>query len=157
VDRVVLGGDAHHLRAAPGHGAQIGVLAAVALEHEPLGGVDLGDAVGDLEIEDLGGLPEALRVLGGLEDHALVGTLALEDARGVMERVRQHVELGILPGHELSVVPDPSLTLVEGGSAHLPSPRVSGSFVVRGRKISQLQARSSLAGRSFVSRKPVDE
>ena len=35
-----------------------------------------------------------------------------------MEAVREDVELGILPGYDLPVVPDPSITLIEGGRGH---------------------------------------
>jgi hypothetical protein len=32
-----------------------------------------------------------------------------------MQRVRENVELGVLPGNELPVVPDPTVALIEGG------------------------------------------
>jgi hypothetical protein len=122
VDLVALSRNAHHLRAAPGDRAQVGVLLPVLFEHQTLGRVDLGHAVGDLEIEDLGRFPQALRMLGGLEDLAAIGALALEHARSVVEAVGENVELGVLPGYDLPVVPDPSITLIEGGSGHRSSP-----------------------------------
>ena len=79
VDLVVLGGDGHHLRAAPGHGAHILIAAAVELHNLVLGGVELLDRIGDLEIHDLGRLVQADRMLVRLEDHAAIGALALED------------------------------------------------------------------------------
>src|SRR3712207_7035447 len=53
---------AHHLRAAPGDGTHIGVLLPVLFQHELLCRIDLGDAVRDLEVEDLGGFLQPLGI-----------------------------------------------------------------------------------------------
>ena len=80
VDLVVLRRDAHHFGAAPGDRAHIGVLLAVLLQHQALGGVDLGDRIGNFEVEDLRRLLQALGMLGAFEDLAAIGALALEHA-----------------------------------------------------------------------------
>jgi hypothetical protein len=84
MDGVVHARNRHHLRAAPGDRADIGVLEAVLREAEIFRRVDLGDRIGDREIHDLGRFVEALRMLGAFVDDAVIGTLALEDAGAVM-------------------------------------------------------------------------
>ena len=80
VDLVVLRRHAHHLRAAPGDRPHIGVRLAVLLEHQPLGGVDLGDRIGDFEVEDLRRRFSRSECSVRLEDLAAIGALALEHA-----------------------------------------------------------------------------
>src|SRR5262249_3280431 len=75
--------------------------------------VDLGDRIGNLEVEQAGGLPQPLGMLGTLEDFAAIGPFALEHAACIMEPMGEHVQLGVLPGHELAVVPDDAVALVE--------------------------------------------
>jgi hypothetical protein len=48
-----------------------------------------------------------------LKNLAAVGALALEHAGAVMQPVGEHVQLGVGPGNQLPVVPDPAITLVE--------------------------------------------
>ena len=59
----------------------------------------------------------------------LVAADALEDARAVVQAVREHVDLGVLPGDELAVVPDQlrfdhcrPLPFAIGARARPPSP-----------------------------------
>ena len=87
MDGVVLGRDAHHLRTAPGDGTQVSVGEAAGLEHEFLGRLDLGDAVGNREIEILRRAEQALGMLVALEDPSAIGALALEHRRAVMQAV----------------------------------------------------------------------
>ena len=68
-------------------GAHIGVLLAVLLQHEPLGGVDLGDRVGDFEVEHLRRALQPLGMLGALEDLAAIGALALEHGARIVQAV----------------------------------------------------------------------
>ena len=58
-------------------------------------------------------MAQALGMLGRLEDLAAIGALALEDGAGVMQRVGQNMRLGVAPGDELAVVPDPAVAIVE--------------------------------------------
>ncbi len=127
VDGVVLRRDAHHLGAAPGDRPHIGVLLPVLLQHQALGRVDLGDRVGDLEIEHLRRALEPLGMLGALEDLAAIGALALEHAAGVVQAVGEHVHRGIAPGHELAVVPDDAVEPVVGLFRHGTSSSDLGS------------------------------
>ncbi len=53
VDARVLGGDAHLLRAAPCDGADVALDEPLRLDHVAAGLVDLCDAIGDLEAEDV--------------------------------------------------------------------------------------------------------
>jgi hypothetical protein len=71
-------------------------------------------------------------MLGGFEDHAAIGALALEHARGIVEGMRQDVDLGLLPGNEVPVIPDPTVALIEGGCRHR-SLLVSTRFRLRDR------------------------
>ena len=118
MDFVLLGGDRHHLGAAPGDGAHILVAAAIELHHLVLGGVQLLHGIGNLEIHYLGGFPEAHRMFGRLEDHATIGALALEHGGAVMQAMGQHMHLGVLPGHDLAIEPDPAVALVKGDGGH---------------------------------------
>src|SRR5690606_34925758 len=104
--------------------AHIGVLLVVALQHQPLGGVDLGDRLGNLEIENVGGPLEPFGMLGDLENLAAVGALALEHAAAVMQRMGQHADLGVRCGHKLAVEPDQVRPLIER-HRHDSSPSVT--------------------------------
>jgi hypothetical protein len=57
-------------------------------------------------------------MLCGLEDLAPVGALALEDTGCIVETVREDMELGLFPRYDPSIVPDPSVTLIERGRGH---------------------------------------
>ena len=106
MDFVLLRRDAQLLRAAPGDGAHVGVFLIVAVEHQPLGGVDLGHRIGNFEVEDVGRALQPLGMLGALVDRAAIGALALEHAACVVQPVGQHADLGVRRGHELAVEPD---------------------------------------------------
>ncbi len=41
----------------------------------------------------------------------LVGTNAFEDAHAVMQGMSEHVDLGVAPGHELTIHPDPAVAI----------------------------------------------
>ena len=101
-----LRGDAHLLAAAPGDRADVAVRQLVGLDHVAAGLVDLGDRIGDLEVEGLRAVMQALDVLGELEDLAAIGALALEHRAAVVQGVREHVDVGLAPGDELAVEPD---------------------------------------------------
>src|SRR6185369_3774494 len=118
VDGVALRRDAHHLRAAPGDRADIGFLAAVLLDHLLLGGDDLGNRIGDFEVEHLGRLLETFGMFDGLEDFAAVGALALEHAACVVQAMAKHMQVGFAPRHQLAVVPDDPFETVVGLRSH---------------------------------------
>jgi hypothetical protein len=113
VDRVVLRRDAHHLRAAPGDRPQIGVGHVIRLQHQRLGGVDLGDRIGHLEVEHPRRFLEALRMRGRLEDRPAIGALTLEYRARVVHCVGKNVNLGVAPRHKLAVEPDHAVAVVE--------------------------------------------
>jgi hypothetical protein len=143
MDLVVLGRDAHHLRAAPGDRPHIGVDETVLLQRLGLGRVDLGGAVGRLEIEDARRMAQALGMLGRFEDLAAVGALALEDGAGVVKRVGQNMRLGVAPEDELAVAPDPAVLLGLAGQIlilrrrGLNNPTSLAAFPTRSRAICQ--------------------
>ena len=118
MDRVALCRNAHHFGAAPGDRADIGFLLAVLVDHELLGGVDLGDGIRNFEIEDIGGALQPLGMFGALEDLAAIGALALEHAARIVQAVAEHMEVGLVPGHELAVVPDDPFEPVIGLGSH---------------------------------------
>src|SRR6185369_12839871 len=95
----------------------------VGLDRSAAGLVDLGDAVGDREVQRLGALVEPRAVLRQLEDLAAVGPLPLEHGAGVVQPVAQHMQVGLTPGHELAVEPDESVAVVIGDQiGHTLSP-----------------------------------
>ena len=67
-------------------------------------------ADGARDHEDVGGAEQPLRVVGQAEDGRAaigrVGAHALEAPHPVVQRVREHVDLGITPGHVLAIHPD---------------------------------------------------
>ncbi len=118
MDLVVLGRDAHHFRAAPGDRTHIGVDEAVLGERQRLGRVDLGHAPGHLEIENARRFLQALGMLGRLEDRAAIGALAFENRAAVMQGVGEDMNLGVAPGRQLAVEPNPSVSIVECLARH---------------------------------------
>src|SRR5690606_27025820 len=74
------------------------------------------------EIERLARRDQALAMRAGLEDLPAIGALALEHAARIVKPMRQHVNLGILPGHEFAVKPDPAVALVHRDASHCTSP-----------------------------------
>src|SRR5262249_739892 len=75
--------------------------------------------------EPAGGLVQPLGMLGAFEDFAAVSALALEHAAGVVQPVREHVQFGVFPRHELAVVPDNPVSLVEGQGHAAPPATLS--------------------------------
>ena len=66
--------------------------------------------VGQSQVVELGRLGEPIEVVPVAEDRraalGLVAADALEDAGAVVQAMGEHVHLGVLPGHELAVVPN---------------------------------------------------
>ncbi len=121
VDAVALGADAELLGADPHQRAQVAALQLVLAHHLLLRLVELLGRERDLHAQDLGAVEQALGVLGQAEDRravgGLVGAHALESAAAVVQRVAQHVDLGVAPVHELAVHPDLAVTIVQCGGA----------------------------------------
>ena len=111
VDPGGLGRDAHHLAAAPRDRAHVAVHEIVGLDRLPARLVDLLDRVGDLEVERLGAVDEALRVLGQLEDFAIVGTFPLEHGAGIVQAVAEDMKACFPPGDQLAVEPDEAVAI----------------------------------------------
>ena len=118
MDLAVLGGDAELFRPQIGDGADIAVDQAVARAGFLAGGVDLGHAIGNLEVEQLGGALQAFAVRGQLEDFTAIHTLTLEHRRAVVKAMGQNVRFRLPPGNEFSIKPDPSVTIVERNEGH---------------------------------------
>ena len=113
VDLRFLRRDAHLLGAAPGERAHIGVLEPARGEHVAAGGVDLLDAVGYFEAEQLARLPQPPAVVGESEYLAAISALPLEHGRGVMERVGEDVDVRLPPWDEPAVEPDRAVAVIE--------------------------------------------
>ena len=110
LDRALERVDAHLAVAAEGDGADVAGGDAVGLDDIDDGGGELVGGVGQGHAVDLGGVDEARHVLGQAEDAGAVGlgvaADALEDRRAVVDDVGHDVNLRLIPGDELSVVPD---------------------------------------------------
>ena len=119
VDRVGLGRHAHHLGAAPGDRADVAVGDLVAQHHLAVGGVDLVDRVGDLEVQQPRRVEQPLGVVLQMKDLAVVDALALEHAGRIVQTMRQHMHLGILPRQHLAVEPDGPVELVVCDCCHM--------------------------------------
>ncbi len=120
VDRVLLRRNAHHLRAAPGDRAEIGVGEPGAGERLLLGGGDLVLAKRDLKPHRLSGREQAVGMGLTREDLAPVGALPFEHGARIMQRVGQDVDLRVAPGHEHAVHPDLAVQLIEGNCHRRP-------------------------------------
>src|SRR3546814_1703355 len=90
----------------------IGVGEIIGLQGLAAGGVDFVHRPGQIEPEDGGAPPQPRAVLGQLKNVAAIGALSLEDGRGVVERVGQHMDVGLAPGHQLAVEPDQPVAVV---------------------------------------------
>ena len=73
-------------------------------------GADLVERVRDRHVVELGRPEQPHEVIVVAEDRRstgrFVGALTLEHSGSVVETVRQYVDLRVLPGDQLSVVPD---------------------------------------------------
>ena len=58
-----------------------------------------------------------------LVDAAVIDALALEHAGAVMQAMGQHMGLGLAPGHQLAVIPERAVALVEGNDVCHDNPR----------------------------------
>ena len=97
---------------------------------------DLLDRVGQRQVVELGRLGEPVEVVGVAEDRraalGLVAADALEDAGSVVQAVAEHVDLGLLPGDELAVVPN-QLGLLHVGEEVCPMDKGFGPAPEMGR------------------------
>ena len=104
------GVDADLAVAAEGDGADVAGGDAVGLDDVDDGGGELLCGVGQRHAVDLGGVDEAGHVLGKAEDAGAVrlrvAADAFEDGGAVVDDVRHDVDVGFVPGDEVSVVPD---------------------------------------------------
>ena len=149
MDFVVLRGNAELLRAAPGDRPHIGVALAVFLQHEALGRVDLGDRIGDFEIEHLRRPLQPFRVFGALEDIAAIGALAFEHGARIVQAMGADVKRGVAPRHQLAIVPDdpiePVIRFIRHGASSVNLALVRAEFP------SVLNAFASRANTRYVS------
>ncbi len=110
MDGVALGGHAQLFVADPGQGAQVAGFEFVFADHGALGFVDLLLGEGDRHPQDLGAVEQALGVLLQAEDsgavHRVVGPHAFKGTAPVVQRMAQHVDLGIAPFDHLAIHPD---------------------------------------------------
>jgi hypothetical protein len=110
LDGRVEGVDADFAVAAEGDGADVAGGCAVGFDDIDDGGFELLDGVREVHAVDFAGVEEALHVLGEAEDCGAVGlgitADALKDGGAVVDDVAHDVDVGLLPGDELAVVPD---------------------------------------------------
>ena len=124
VNGVAPGADAELLVANPHERAQIAALQLVGAHHGLLRLVHLLFAKRQLHAQDLGAVEQPVRVLRQAEDgraaHRVVGAHALEGAAAIVQRVREHMDLGVAPLDHLAVEPDLAVAVGQGkrGSAH---------------------------------------
>src|SRR3954452_24317234 len=107
---------AHHFRTAPRQRADVCVGQVVFFNHQLLCSDDLGDRPRDFEIQDARGILEALGMRGALEDAPAVSALTLEHTARIMQPVRQYMHVGVAPRHQLAIVPDHAINLIERNS-----------------------------------------
>ncbi len=84
------------------------------LRRRPARLVDLGHRIGNFHVEHFRRHEQPLRVLSELEDLPAIGALAFEHRAAIVKRMREHVDLGVLPGYEIAIHPDEALALIEG-------------------------------------------
>src|SRR3954451_21046282 len=119
VDLVAFGAHAQFLRADPRQRADVAAFQLVGAHDLLLRLVHLLLGEGHLHAQDLGAVEQAIGVFLQAEDgravDRVVGTYALEDAAAVMQRVGEHVDLGVAPFDQLAVHPDLAVTVGHRG------------------------------------------
>ena len=75
--------------------------------------IDLLLGEGNLHAQGLGRLEQPRGMFLQLVDRAAVDALALEHAGAIMQAMGEHMGLGVLPGHQLAVIPKLAIALVE--------------------------------------------
>ena len=118
MDFCLLGGDCHHLAAAPSHRAHIAVLDILGCHHLFAGGVDLVHRKGNLEPHDGCRMEQAFGMFTQLEDMTAVNPFPLEHTTAIVETVGQHMGLGVAPRHHFAVEPDHAVAVIEGKQGH---------------------------------------
>src|SRR4029077_19950010 len=110
--------DAHLLSTPPGDRPDVAVDDVVC--RGPLFGClpQIIHAGRHLEAEDARRIVEPLIVVVEPEDLAVIDPLAFEDAARIMQPVAQHMQLGLAPRNEATVIPDKAVTVVEGDHGH---------------------------------------
>ena len=103
----------HPLRPAPCDRAHVGILHSACSEHFDAGGVDFLDRPGQLETEQLGAVAQPRAMVAELEDGAVIGALAFENRARVVQRVGQHMDVGVAPRHHLAIKPDEPIAIVK--------------------------------------------
>ena len=102
--------EAHRPRAAEDQRADVAALEAVAADQLMGGLAQLLLRVREVHVVEPGRALEPVQMVVVAEDRGaalgLVGADALEHAGAVVEGVREHVHLGVLPGDEFAVHPD---------------------------------------------------
>src|SRR5262249_37771367 len=99
--------------AAPRNWTDVAILQIVFVDDELFDSVELGNGIRNLEIEQLGRGFEPLRMLGRFENAAAIGPLALKHAGRIVQPMREHMELGLLPGDQTAVHPNETVALIE--------------------------------------------
>jgi len=111
-----LGADAHFLGAQPDQRTQVAAFQVVGLDHVDLRLHQLVKLEGHGHAQDLGAVEQTLGVLTQTENRGalvgLVGAHAFESAAAIVQRVGQHVDLGVAPLHHLAVHPDLAVAIV---------------------------------------------
>ncbi|MCY1547716.1 hypothetical protein D9M68_837860 [compost metagenome] len=120
VDGVALGADAQLLVADPGQRADVAALQLVFAHHGFLGFVHFFFGERQFHAQDLGAVEQALGVFFQAEDRRaarrVVGTNAFEGAAAVVQRVGQHMDLGVAPVDHLAVHPDLAVAVGHRGN-----------------------------------------
>ena len=90
--------------------ANIGGFQVVLANHGALRLVQLFLGKGNLHAHDVGRIEQAIGVCVQTEDggaiRGLVGTDTFEYAHAVVQRVREHVNIGFTPGNHFTIKPD---------------------------------------------------
>ena len=110
IDRRALGVDADFAVAAQGDGANVAGRDAVVLDDVDDCRAQLVERVGQGHAVDLGGIDQALHVLGQPKDSRSRGLAVAADsfkyAGAVVDYVAHHVNIRLFPGNELAIAPD---------------------------------------------------
>jgi len=115
MDFIIARGDAQFLGPDPDDGSDVARVELVAFDNIALGLLEGGGIKGHPHLKNLRGVEQPLCVFFEPEDggarRGLIGPHPFKNAHAVVQGMGEHVNLCVAPRHELSIHPNPAITI----------------------------------------------